>query len=172
MSTDNPKSAPANRQAQRADSQGYVLAPGDGERLILRGGDVVIKVDPRSGSKNLALGTQQLPIGAGIAGHRHAHMDEFFYVLEGSGTFILDEIRQAIEKGGIIFIPKGSWHAFENPNSELLLLWIVVPAGLEDFFREIASPPGAPLKQLSAEQVLSIRHQLEDEQRKRGQSVR
>ena len=165
MPTSDPKGPSANRQAQRADSQGYALAPDDGERLILRGGDLVIKVDPRSGSKNLALGTQRLPIGAGIARHRHAHMDEFFYVLDGSGTLILDDFRHAIEKGGTIFIPKGSWHGFENPDSELLLLWIVVPAGLEDFFREIASPPGAPPKQLSAEQVLDIRHRLEGEQR-------
>ena len=95
----------------------------------------------------------------------------FLYVLEGSGTFILTDIRHAVEKGGTIFIPKGSWHGFENPDSELLLLWIVVPAGLEDFFREIASPPEASPKQLSAEQVLSIRHRLEAEQRKRVQSV-
>jgi quercetin dioxygenase-like cupin family protein len=163
----DPNRPSASRQTQRAASEGYALAPDEGEKLILRGGEVVIKVDPRGGSKNVALGTQQLPIGAGISRHQHAHMDEFFYVLEGSGAFILNDTRHAVERGGIIFVPKGSWHGIENPNSGLLLLWIVVPAGLEDFFREIASPPGAPPKQLSAEQVLGIRHRLEGEQRKR-----
>ena len=167
MPTSDPKRPLTSRKDRRATSEGYALGPGEGEKLILRGGEVVIKVDPRGGSESLALGTQQLPIGAGIARHQHAHMDEFFYVLEGSGTFMLNGIRHAIEKGGTIFIPKRSWHGVENPDNELLLLWIVVPAGLEDFFREIASPPGTPPKQLSEEQVLGIRHRLEGEQRKR-----
>lgn len=157
-------------EAQRAETQGYVLAPGDGERLVFRGSDIVIKVGPRRGSKNVALGTQQVPVGDGIPRHRHAHMDEFFCVLEGSGTFILNDVKHPIEKGATIFIPKGSWHGFENPNAELLLLWIVTPPGLEDFFREVASPPGAPAKPLTADQVLDIRMRLEAEQEKRLQS--
>jgi len=156
--------------AQRAETQGYTLAPGDGERLVLGGSEIVIKVDPSRGSKNAALGTQQVPIGAGVPRHRHAHMDEFFYVLEGSGTFILNDGKHPIEKGETIFIPKRSWHGFENPNGELLLLWVVAPAGLEDFFREVASAPGAPAKQLTADQVLDIRMRLEAEQQKRLQS--
>jgi quercetin dioxygenase-like cupin family protein len=97
-------------------------------------------------------------------------MDEFFYVLEGSGIFILNDARLPVEKGGTVFIPKGSWHAFENPDGALLLLWAVAPPGLEDFFREVASPPGAPPKQLTPEQVLGIREALEAEQLKRLQS--
>jgi quercetin dioxygenase-like cupin family protein len=157
-------------EAQRAEAQGYALGPTEGERLILRGGEVLIKVDPNRGSNNLALGTQQVAVGVGIPRHRHAHMDEFFYVLEGNGTFLLNEARYAVGKGGTVFIPKGSWHGFENPNGELLLLWVVVPPGLEEFFREIASPPGTPPKQLTPEQVQDIRQRLEVDQLKRLQS--
>ena len=38
-------------------------------------------------------------------------------------------------------------HGVENPDGELLLLWVVAPPGLEMFFREVASAPGAPPKQ-------------------------
>jgi quercetin dioxygenase-like cupin family protein len=155
--------------AQRA-AQGSVLNATEGDHLIIRGGSVVIKVEPRKDSDNLALGTQQVPIGGGIPIHRHAHMDEFFYVLEGSGTFILNDKRYAVEKGGTVFIPKGASHGFENPNQELLLLWAVTPPGLEDFFREIGSQPGAPPKQLTGEQVNGIRQRLESEQLKRLQA--
>jgi quercetin dioxygenase-like cupin family protein len=155
--------------AQRA-AQGYAVNATEGEHLIIRGGSVFIKVDPRRDSNNLALGTQQLQIGAGIPIHRHAHMDEFFYVLEGSGTFILNDARYTVEKGGTVFIPKGASHGFENPNKEMLLLWVVAPPGLEDFFREIGSQPGAPPKQLAAEQVNDIRQRLEAEQLKRLQT--
>ena len=83
-------------------------------------------------------------------------MDEAFYILDGSGTFILNDVRHPIEKGGTIFIPKNAWHGFENPGQELLLLWIVAPAGLEAFFRETCLPPGMPKKSLTKEQVNQI----------------
>ena len=49
-------------------------------------------------------------------------MDEAFYILEGSGVFVLNHERHPIEKGGSIFIPKNAWHGFENTNRELVLL--------------------------------------------------
>jgi gentisate 1,2-dioxygenase len=102
------------------------------------------------------LGTQQVPVGAGIPIHRHFRMDEAFYVLEGGGNFILNDTRHPFEKGGTIFIPKNDWHGFENPNHELLLLWIMAPAGLDGFFRGTCNPPGVPPTQLTREQVNEI----------------
>jgi quercetin dioxygenase-like cupin family protein len=90
-------------------------------------------------------------------------MDGAFYVIEGNGSFILEEQKIAIAKGGTIFIPKNAWHGFVNPDTELLLLWIVAPAGLEAFFREVASPPGEPQKPLTKVQLNEIarRHDME-----------
>jgi quercetin dioxygenase-like cupin family protein len=132
--------------------QGYMLAANEGEHLVRNGGSIFIKVAPSRGSDNLALGTQQVPVRAGIPVHQHTEMDEVFYVLEGSGTFILNDSRQTVEKGGTIFIPKGAWHGFENPANEMLLLWAVTPAGLEGFFREVASPPGETPKSITRDQ--------------------
>jgi len=145
-------------EAQAAASQGYVLGPNGGEHLVhfRNPGNIFINVSPAKGSDNLAFGTQQIPVGAGIPIHRHFKMDEAFYILDGSGTFILNDVRHPIEKGGTIFIPKNAWHGFENPGQELLLLWIVAPAGLEAFFRETCLPPGMPKKSLTKEQVNQI----------------
>jgi quercetin dioxygenase-like cupin family protein len=139
--------------AQAAAPQGCVLAPAGGEHLIhfRDSGNIFIKVEPAKGSENFAMGTQQLPAGGGIPIHRHLKMDEAFYVLEGSGTFILDDVRHPIEKGATTFIPKNAWHGFANPDQELLLLWVMAPAGLDGFFRETCSPPGAPSKQVTRE---------------------
>jgi hypothetical protein len=46
--------------------QACVLGPSEGEHLTLRGGSLFIKTDPIGGSNNLAMGTQQVPIGVGI----------------------------------------------------------------------------------------------------------
>ena len=136
--------------------QGYVLGFREGEHLILRGGDIFINVDPSKGSNGLATGTQQIPVGIGIPIHRHLDKDEAFYIIEGSGNLILDDVRLPIGKGASIFIPKNSWHGFENASHELLLLWTVAPAGLECFFREIAARPGVPPIERSKKQLNEI----------------
>ena len=104
----------------------------------------------------MALGTQQVPIRAGIPVHQHNEADEVLFVLEGRGLGILDDTRVPVEKGSAIYIPTGVWHGVENPDSELLLLWVVAPPGLEGFFREVASAPGAPPKQLTHQQLNDI----------------
>lgn len=139
-------------------AQGYVLAPSEGEHLIhfRDHGSIYIKAGVANGSDNLALGTQQVTCGAGIPVHRHLSMDESFYVLNGAGTVSLNEVPHAFEKGATIFIPRNTWHGFENPDHELLLLWIAAPAGLDSFFRETCTTPGAPPKQLTRDQVREI----------------
>src|SRR5262245_60510684 len=96
---------------------GYVLAATGGEHLIhfRDAGDIFFKVDPLTGCGSMAMGTQQVLAGTGIPIHRHFQMDEVFYVLEGSGTFILNDVRHPFAKGATIFIPRNAWHGFANP---------------------------------------------------------
>ncbi len=145
-------------RAQAPAPQGYVLGATEGEQLIhfRDHGNIFIKVGSATGSDNLALGTQQVTVGAGIPVHRHLRMDEAFYVLEGSGIFILNDLPHSFEKGATIFIPRNSWHGFTNSDHELLLLWIMSPAGLDGFFRETCTPPGVPPKQLTRDQIKQI----------------
>jgi len=147
-----------DQKRRTASPQGYVLEAGEGEHLthFRDHGQIVIKAGSATGFDNLALGTQQVTVGAGIPIHRHLKMNEAFYVLEGSGVFILNDVRHSFDKGGTIFIPKNSWHEFVNPDQELLLLWIMSPAGLDGFFRETCSPPGQPPKQSTREQLKEI----------------
>lgn len=137
---------------------GDPLDPKQGEHLIhfRDHGNIFIKVSAAGGSENLAIGTQQITVGAGVPIHRHFQMEESFYVLDGSGFFILEDVRHSIQQGSTIFIPKGKWHGFANPDRELLLLWIVSPPGLDGFFRETCTPPGVPPKQLSREEIRRI----------------
>lgn len=150
----------------RANAQpGGVLGPGGGEHLIhfRDRGNIFIKIGAATGSDGLALGTQQVMAGSGIPVHRHFKMDEAFYVLEGRGVVILNEVRHPFEKGGSIFIPRNSWHGFENPDQVVTLLWVVTPAGLDGFFRETCSPLGAPPKQLTREQIREIARKYDTE---------
>jgi len=123
----------------------HLLHINEGEHLIhfRDHGHISIKFSGANGSNHFALGTQQV-------------MAEAFYVLEGGGILVLNDERHAFEKGAAIFIPRNSWHGFENPDRELLLLWIVSPPGLDGFFRETCSPPGQPPKRLTRERIREI----------------
>lgn len=149
---------PPGSTQPHATQQGYVLGAAEGETLIhfRDRGAIIIKASPATGSHQLALGTQQVMRGTGIPVHRHFHMDEVFYVLEGGGNFLLNDVPQSFEKGATIFIPRNAWHGFQNPDHELLLLWLISPPGLEDFFRETCTAPGIPSKQLTREQIHEI----------------
>ena len=57
--------------AQPASPQRYVLSATEGEHLMRNGGNIFIKADPRKGANGMALGTQQVPLGAGIRVHQH-----------------------------------------------------------------------------------------------------
>jgi mannose-6-phosphate isomerase-like protein (cupin superfamily) len=148
----------AETLAHAAAPNGFVLGATEGEHLVhfRNPGHIFIKAGEATGSPNLAFGTQQVPIGAGIPIHRHLEMDEGFFVLEGGGTFTLNDVRHPIEKGSTILIPRKVWHGFANPEQELLLLWIMTPAGLDGFFRETCNPPGVPPKTLAKEQISEI----------------
>jgi len=143
---------------QAGAGAGYVLGPAEGEHLVhfRDGGAITIGIGTAAGSGDLAVGTQQVMRGTGIPIHRHFRMDEAFYVLDGRGTVLLDDVRHSFEKGGTIFIPRNTWHGFENPDDELLLLWIVSPAGLDGFFRDTCSPPGYPAKPLTRDEIRAI----------------
>ena len=149
-----PSIVPADVAARQA----YVLGPAAVEHLIhfRDHGHIFIKAGSATGWDDLAVGTQQVTLAAGIPIHRHFHMDEAFYILEGAGTVVLNDVPHPFEKGGTIFIPRNTWHGFANPDHELLLLWAVTPAGLDGFFRETCTPPGVPPKQLTRAQIREI----------------
>src|SRR5262249_13744223 len=126
---------PANAEEQTSSRQGFVLGATEGEHLVhfRDRGNIFIKAGAATGSDNLAFGTQQVTLGAGIPVHRHLQMDEAFLILEGSGVLTLNDVPHPFEKGGAVFIPRNTWHGFANPEHELLLLWMVTPAGLDGF---------------------------------------
>ena len=145
-------------EADALASGGKVLDAGRGEHLVhfRDGGDIFIFAGADTGIDTVALGTQQIKARGGIPIHRHLHMEEAFYVIEGSGECILDDMPHPISRGASIFIPRNTWHGFKTPSDDLLVLWIMAPGGLDGFFRETCSSPGAAPKNLNAEQIRQI----------------
>src|SRR5207342_856613 len=97
------------------------------------------------------------------------YWDEVIYVLDGGGSVTLNDEQVPLQKGATIFIPRGVWHGFANPDTELFIHWMANSPGQAEFFRAISSRPGEPAKNLSREQVMTIRQQVEADHLKRDQ---
>jgi hypothetical protein len=74
---------PGTLGAETVAQHGYVLGTDEGEHLVhfRDQGEILIKAGAATGSDHLAMGTQQVTVGAGIPVHRHLEKDESFYVL-------------------------------------------------------------------------------------------
>ena len=51
--------------------------------------------------------------------------DEIYYVISGSGTIKIDGIRNEVNPGKIIYIPKRIRHSFHAISNELVILYIL-----------------------------------------------
>ncbi|MEH1934981.1 MAG: cupin domain-containing protein [Nostoc sp.] len=83
-----------------------------------------------------------VPPQGGPGPHAHARFQEAFYVLEGEVEVKTKSQTYIARKGSFINIPLGGIvHCFKNKTDTIAhLLCVVVPAGLEDFFKEIGTP--------------------------------
>ena len=148
--------APPPAAGPEADRGGYVLAAGEGEIIRRKGNTVTVKVDPKTGSPGIAMGTQALEPGVGIPVHMHEHADEVLFIHAGRGVAVLGAQKKDLAKGDTVFIPHGVWHGVESRGEAINLLWVVTPPGLESYFRETGAPPGAPPKTLTPAQLDDI----------------
>ena len=83
-------------------------------------------------------------------------MDEAFYVIDGSGTFILNDVRHPIQKGGSIFIPKTAWHGFRESGWRVATALDSSAAGIGGLLSGIRDTAGVPPVQRTKEQINEI----------------
>ena len=82
-----------------------------------------------------------IPVNARVAiAHSHVAFDETVYGLDGATTVALDGRKVAVERGDVLFIPRGSVHALENLAAvDARSLCVITPGLLgPEFFREVA----------------------------------
>ena len=58
--------------------------------------------------------------------HDHGRADKFYYVLEGRGTFIVDDERQDLGEGELILAPARSIHGVINDSDQRLRCLVVM----------------------------------------------
>src|SRR5690348_2083284 len=116
-----------------------VIGPADGKQVALGAIGARFMIDGEASGGGFSLVEHPMPPRALAAPlHRHAHEDEYSFVLEGRvGAQLGDEIVYG-EPGDLIFKPRGQWHTFWNAGDEpARLLEIISPGGFEGYFEEL-----------------------------------
>jgi len=85
------------------------------------------------------------PKDSGPPPHRHDQF-EFFYILDGQITFLVEGEEIQGTAGSIVTIPAGSTHSFRVDTETARGLNLYVPAGFERMITELAEP--APQRSL------------------------
>ena len=108
----------------------YALSPG-----ASLAGDPGLKASRHSTGG--ALSVFETTIEAGPPLHVHDHEDECFYVLDGELSVRCGGDAFDATAGGFVFLPRGRPHRFQAIGQPARLLLMAVPAGIEDYFRQI-----------------------------------
>lgn len=129
-----------------------VLAPNEGENYWQpqpANGSISVRVAPTmiAMERPVGLGTQTVPPGSHVREHAHPHNEEVLHFISGLGHAVIEGRDYPLSPGVTIFVGKNRRHMFINDGLEdLHWLWLIVPNGLEDFFKAVGRPcrPGEP----------------------------
>ncbi len=80
-------------------------------------------------SERLMLGLNCLEPGQVQKVHDHTDQDKFYFVLEGSGSFVVGDQEQTASVGILVWAPAGIAHGVSNLSSDrLVILMGIAPA--------------------------------------------
>ena len=121
-------------------SGAYALGPDDGEALWFNGALGLMRATAKQTDGRFAAFELRPRRGFAAPLHSHQNEDEFFLVLSGQVRLQHgDEIVEGVP-GSFLYTPKGIGHSFHVDSDEARVLLFFGPAGVEGFFREVATP--------------------------------
>ncbi|MBF4473769.1 cupin domain-containing protein [Flavobacterium sp. HJJ] len=127
----------------------HISVVGDLYRIVISGNET---------NGAYAMIDMQVPPGGGPPPHSHSNFHESFLVIDGEVEFKTETGKYTAKKGDFINVPVGgAVHSFKNISNKIAhLVCTVVPAGLDEFFKEIGKP-------VQAGEFLPNKHLNEDE---------
>ncbi len=130
----------ASRMSLPQGTSGYALGPDDGEAMWFNGALGLLKATAAQTEGRFTAFELRLPKGFASPLHLHQNEDEFFLVLSGEIRLRHgDDVAEGVA-GSLAYSPRGTSHAFRIDSEEARLLLFFGPAGVEGFFREVATP--------------------------------
>jgi len=141
--------------APESTAKPVVHSPGQSRTIHVFGDEVTFHLTGEQTGGRLVMFTDVTPPGGGPPPHRHLNEDEWWFVLEGQASFLIEGQWRPVAAGSAVFAPKGSVHTFRNDGkTPLRQLVSMSPAGFETFFSrcavEFAKATGPDLQRIVA----------------------
>ena len=131
--------------------RGVVVQPDQGASYwqpVPANGHADPKLTPATtGFEALAMGYQTIPPGCRVREHSHGDQIELQICFRGRGRVMVDGVSHPLTPGTACFLGYDVKHEILNDSTEdLVMMWVITPPGLEDFFKAIGRPrqPGDP----------------------------
>ena len=137
-------------QAERGSV--VVCQPDQGESFwqpVPANGYSEVRVSKRNSAKieGFSSGIQVIAPGCHIREHQHGAEEELLFFFEGEGKVLVNGVEHPIRPGTTVYVGPWNKHKIVNDGgTDLKMLWVLMPGGLEDFFEAIGRPrrPGEP----------------------------
>lgn len=122
-----------------------VLGPEDGAAFwqpLPSVGYIINKLTPyNTPYDSFSMGLQVLEPGAHVRRHAHERQHEVLFCYQGTGFAELGTERYDLVPETMILVGRGVQHKITNTgDGQMRILWMISPAGLEDWFQAIGRP--------------------------------
>lgn len=113
----------------------------------------------------VAMGYQTIAPGSRVREHSHGDQVELQICFRGRGHVMVDGVRHPLVEGTACFLGPDVKHEIVNDSAEeLVMMWVITPPGLEDFFKAIGRPrtagEAAPAPFARPEDVLAVERSM------------
>src|SRR5438128_718175 len=115
-----------------------VRQPGEGTGYWMLGGLYHVKAAGDETGGAVTIMEMTIPPGMGPPPHTHPG-GEAVYVIEGTVRYHIGDDVVEGGPGSFFYVPQGTWENFE-PVSQIRVLVIYTPGGMDQFFAEAAEP--------------------------------
>jgi quercetin dioxygenase-like cupin family protein len=119
------------------------VAQDEGEARWWFGSLAVIKATAAQSGGQMAIIEVTEPPGAEAPLHVHHREDESFWLLEGSATFEVGDLRIEAQAGDYLFGPRDIPHRYTVGPAGCRMLFIMTPGGFEEFVIATSEPAGS-----------------------------
>lgn len=137
----------------------HMVRPGEGRSVDLG----VVRMRVLIGSDDVPAKGFTLTEFAGTEGawtvpHLHREMEESFFVLDGTFTFLVGEEHHETTAGSYLLVPRGTAHAISAGSGGGRVLVLMVPGGLEHMFFELGTLPPNAIRDPDIRAAISARY--------------
>jgi mannose-6-phosphate isomerase-like protein (cupin superfamily) len=115
-----------------------VLNIADQKPFTTKDGSTIRSVLDRTNAPvaNQSLAEARVPAGSSTRRHRHKLTEEFYFIIEGSGTIEIDGETRPVGPGDAILIPAGAMHTIVASTDLRFLCCCAPPYSHEDTYLE------------------------------------